>query len=438
MSFSSSMDTITAFLSRSSYYVSLLGLKIPLALLLRASTARYVLACILLGYTPFSVYCHLSLMPSVSSSDNGILIWHVLTAIWVTIPLLVVGAVIISHVRQREPVALFCAGLTCVLCFHRFAIPVLQPTIFGTALLQAFFLFFEDGSTLGWIWCLYYVVKLQNFVIENKEKGICPMEESQGPHDRALIVGNAPTVMTGPPLGAQVDDFSSVVRFNSYTVGVPEYTGSKVSYHYCNGRELPSTSSTRAVLPIFNASLTHAVYLFMPHMEDARETCANLMTSKASVWFVEEERILALREKIGCLVWQIPSSGMVAIDAFLSKHENVTLHGFNFFSGDKIHYFEESALQLLTSWLERFVTHNPPKEKLWVQSLIKEGRATFLDPASAPLQAAKPEEVETDKSEMSPNTEKEKKFAEDGEARRRNPGLLRTLIKDGMPSQFSL
>merc|ERR1719217_182230 len=100
------------------------------------------------------------------------------------------------------------------------------------------------------------------------------------------------------PLGAVMDDFAEVSRFNTYHIAQPEYTGSKVSYHFCNGRNLPSAKEVKAVLPIFNASLTHAVYLYMPHMEEAANIFANLASPEANVWVVEEERILALRKKI--------------------------------------------------------------------------------------------------------------------------------------------
>merc|ERR1719428_2643547 len=133
-------------------------------------------------------------------------------------------------------------------------------------------------------------------------------------------------------------------------------------------------------------------------MEEAADICANLMHPKANVWVVDEERILALIRKIKPNFWQIPSSGMVAIDAFLSKYPEVAIHGFNFFSGKKIHYFEESPLQLITSWLERFVTHNPPCEKVWVESIVNEGRAYFLSEGKHCREPASSEE-ETSGSE---------------------------------------
>lgn len=137
---------------------------------------------------------------------------------------------------------------------------------------------------------------------------------------------------------------------------------------------------------------------------------------------------------------------MVAIDAFLCKRQQVFLHGFNFFEGKKIHYFEESPVQLITSWLERFVTHDPSREKVWVSELLKEGRAVFLSQDCASTFSkedcntadAEVDVVGTPKGD-SKLEEKEKKLeAEDNEVRRRTPGLVQTLLKDGFPSQFSL
>merc|ERR1719379_3017206 len=228
-----------------------------------------------------------------------------------------------------------------------------------------------------------------------------------------------------------MDGFENVCRFNTYNMKHPEYTGSKVNFHFCNGRNLPAAREVKAVLPLFNASLTHACYLFMPHMEEAVDIAANLMGSKANLWVVEEDRILELRKKIQCNFWQIPSSGMVAIDSFLSKRPEVALHGFNFFSGKKIHYFEESPLQLITSWLERFVTHNPPCEKVYVHSLVDQGRAYFL--AEGKRQAA------TTSVDASPSKKKKNDDDEDDELRKRRiPGFLKFLRKDGLPSQFSM
>lgn len=419
-------------LCRMSYYISLLGLKIPAGLLVRASYARHVLALIIVVYLPSSLYCHGVLLPKVAEATYGVAIWHLLIAMWLTIPLLVVGSVILGHVRHRTPLMMFAAALVSMAFFHRFAVPLVQPTLLGTTVLQVLFTIFEDGAVAGWIWCLYYVVRLQNHVRSTPSKGQCPIQESNNGEDTPLIVGNAPNVMDAP-LGEVMDSFQSVSRFNTYRVHKPEYTGSKVNYHFCNGRNLPSAREVKAVLPLFNASLTHAVYLYMPHMEEAANIFANLASPEANVWVVEEERIMALRKKIKCNFWQIPTSGAVGIDAFISKRPEVALHGFNFFSGKKIHYFEESPVQLITSWLERFVTHNPPREKVWVHSLVAERRAYFLS-------EGKPEPGEVMETSASEEVCEEKKGKLGSkEARRRLiPSVLKFLRKDLLPSQFSM
>jgi len=417
-----------------SYYINLLGLKVPAGLVVRASFARHVLAGLFAIYVPFSLYCHAILLPKVEEADYGLLIWHLLIAMWLTIPLLVVGSVILSHVRQSGPLRLFTTAFVAMACFHKFAVPILQPSFFGTLLLQVLFAIFEDGAVAGWMWCLYHVVRLQNHVKETASKRECPLEMATCAEDTALVVGNAPTVLDAP-LGDVMDGFQSVSRFNTYNMAKPEFTGSKVNYHFCNGRNLPSAREVKAVLPLFNASLTHACYLFMPHMEEAIDINENLMGSKANVWVVDEERILELRKKIKCNFWQIPSSGMVAIDAFLSKRPEVALHGFNFFSGKKIHYFEESPLALITSWLERFVTHNPPREKVWVQSVVDEGRAYFLSEGKHAREHTSSEEEVQETS----GSDKKNGKLEGKEARKRHiPGLFKFLRKDLLPSQFSM
>jgi len=422
-------------LCRASYFISLLGLKIPCGLLFRASHSRYILACLCLVWIPFLIYSHAVLLPMVPELPSGTaaLVWHVFTALWFTIPLLVVGSVILSVVHARGPFMAFFGALAVMIAFHGLVIPLIATTRIGGVLLHALFAFFEDMPVVGWIWCLYHVVRMQNHISKTQSDRQNPFVPSDGVADRVLIVGNAPTVIEGEPLGHLIDGFNHVVRFNQYTVAKPEYTGNKVGFHFCNGRNFPTDNTVKAICPLFNASLTHAVYLFMPHMEEAKDIYANLTNPKVDAWFVEEQHILDLRRKIGNKIWQIPTSGMVAIDAFLRNRKQVSLHGFNFFQGKKIHYFEESTTQLITSWLERFVTHDPNIEKVWVDQLKEQNRVLLLNKHSASTTSA--DDCEGDAIDEG----KGKKGDEDeAELRRRTPGLVHTLLKDGFPSQFSL
>jgi len=412
-----------------SYYVSLLGLKIPAGLLLRASRARHVLAFLVAAWVPFLAYCHTVLLPMVQATSYATVIWHVVFAIWVTLPLQTVGTVILLRAFSPKVFATFLCAAIGVVCFHWLAIPAIANTPLGGVLLHALFACFEDVPIAAWVYCLVYVVRLQDHVASKQSGRASPFKEPLGSDDCLLIVGNAPTVTDGAPMGSVMDSFTNVVRFNQYSVSRPAHTGSKVDFHFCNGRNFPSSRTVTAVLPLFNASLTHAIYLYMPHLEDAADIYANLTNTKVDAWFVEEERILELRRKIGCRVWQIPTSGMVAIDSFLSKRKEVFLHGFNFFEGKKIHYFEESPVQLIASWLERFVTHDPSREKTWVAGLAQEGRVSFLAASAATAaEAARAEEGPADAAKG------EKEAGKKPEAR--GPGFFKTLLKDGVPSQF--
>jgi len=421
---------------RLSFYANLLGLKIPLGLMVRASRARLVLGLLASIVVPFNVLCHVYLLPMIrDASVVGFVVWQLLFAMWITIPLMVVGSVILTTVHDPRVVAAFVGTILAAILFHIYAVSILQPTVLGTMFLQVMFFAFEDAAILGWLWCLYWAKKIQDHVSSIPAEEQYQIKAPQSEEDKVLIVGNAPTVTDGEPLGPIIDNFHQVVRFNGYHVDDPKKTGSRVTHHFCNGRKLPSSSTVQAVTPIFYASLTHAAYLFFPHMEDARSIYANLVNSKTQAWFVDEELILNLIKKIQPNFWQIPSSGMVAIEAFLSKHDKVTLHGFNFFAGKKIHYFEESPLQLITSWLERFVTHNPPAEKKWVHSLLKSGRVTFL--AHNPMA----EESSSDSScgNATPTSDVDgQSKGKDTQPRRRFPGLVRMIAKDGLPSQFSI
>jgi len=296
--------------------------------------------------------------------------------VWFTIPLVVVGAVIISAVSNPSVHFGFVVILIATAYFHDAIIPTVQPTQMGTMMLQALFTFFEDLSSLGWIWCLFHVIRIQNHV-EKTGKTNCNKTESLNDAQRcAVIVGNGPSVVREPAVGSLIDKYTEVVRFNSFSTVKPEFTGMKTSYHFCNGRRRPNLDNVMTAAPLFYSSITHACYLFMPRMEEALSVCHSLMQNDA--WFIPEENILELIKEIGLPFWQIPSSGMIAIHAFLQKYDQVSLHGFDFFAGQNIHYFEESLLQLLTSWLERFVTHNPKMEKEWVKKLVRERKTVFL------------------------------------------------------------
>jgi hypothetical protein len=359
------------------------------------------------------------LLPRLRVMENGLMIWHGLFAYWITIPMGVFGGALVRGCREPMPFVKYLAVASVVYCWHRYIIPAIQPTIVGSILVQVGFVFFQDLCLLGWLWCLHHVVQVQDIMKVRPELTECPIKTPSNPEDRVLIIGNAPNVLEGRALGPVIDGFEQVCRFNTYHVDVPEYTGTKTTYHWANGRNIPQDPYVQAVAPIFNASLTHAVYLFFPDLGNASNTMTHVLSDKTRVWFVEEDRLLKLCKKLSLPFFQIPSSGMVAIDAMMSLYDKVYIHGFSFFQSKKLHYFDEPVLQMVTSWLERFITHNAGCEKTWVEGLARDQSVLFLPEHVVEVPGG--ENISSPKSK-----EAEKK-----------PNLFR-LIEEAFPSQFSM
>uniref|UniRef100_A0A7S1EXX7 Uncharacterized protein n=1 Tax=Noctiluca scintillans TaxID=2966 RepID=A0A7S1EXX7_NOCSC len=395
--------TAWLWICRWSYFTNL-GTKIPAGLVVRASRALHVLAFLVLCWTPFLIYCHMSLIPSLHKSPNGVMVWHALILLWITLPLIIVGHALLPAFPPSS-FNVFLFVLFAVAFFHLFLVSIIHPTWLGTALFQMLLFLFEDLPAGAWMWCLLHVVRLQRHTCQQHQRA-SPLSGD----DDVVIIGNAPTLTSGTALGPQIDRFPTVVRFNEFTVDPVEFSGSKTSFHFCSGRTLPSAKTS--VLPHFNASLAHAVQLFMPRIEDTWEIYTRLTST--DVWFIDESRILSLHQKIGCRFWQVPSSGMLAIDAF--RDRDVRLHGFNFFQSRRMHYFAETPLEQLLSWMESSL--HSPREKNYVERLLKHGHVAFLSPPD--------------------DTDSESECEKKGGVRQRLPRLVNILLKDGLPSQFSV
>lgn len=417
---SSGWAKLVHFFCRVTFFNTLLGFTFPIALCFRSSYARYVQALVRYVLVPIFLYVHIMLLPRLQDMESGLMIWHGLFAYWITIPMGVFGGALVRGCREPMPFLKYFAAAFTVYCWHKYIIPAIQPTIVGSILVQVFLIFFQDLCVLAWLWCLHHVVQVQDLMKVRPELTECPIKKPSNPEDRVLIIGNAPNVMEGRTLGPVIDGFEQVCRFNTYTVDHPEYTGTKVTYHFANGRNIPQSPHVQAVAPIFNASLTHAAYLFFPDLANATNTMNHVLSDKTRVWFVEEDRLLKLCKKLRLPFFQIPSSGMVAIDAMMSRYDKVYIHGFSFFQGKRLHYFDEPVLQLVTSWLERFITHNAPCEKTWVEGLVAEQTVLLLP--NHVVEVPGGENISSPKSK------------ERGE---KKPNLFR-LIEEAFPSQFSM
>merc|ERR1712113_953586 len=105
------------------------------------------------------------------------------------------------------------------------------------------------------------------------------------------------------------------------------------------------------------------------------------MKDPKTTW-IDHASIERLQNAIGLQGVKHPTSGMLAIDYFVNKpgvQLPVIIHGFDFFEGPKIHYYDnhEPLYERINNNIG-VKMHNPKKEKVYVQKLIEEGKVMFL------------------------------------------------------------
>merc|ERR1712176_1642138 len=104
-----------------------------------------------------------------------------------------------------------------------------------------------------------------------------------------------------------------------------------------------------------------------------------------SIAWIEKLDIERLKKALGLVGPKHPTSGMLAIDYFVNKEGvelPVYIHGFDFFMGPKMHYFDDHE-PLYERINDRIGVnmHQPHKEKVYVEKLIADGKVCFLKDA---------------------------------------------------------
>merc|ERR1719240_1771508 len=98
-------------------------------------------------------------------------------------------------------------------------------------------------------------------------------------------------------------------------------------------------------------------------------------------WITKAD-IERVKKLLGLTGVKHPTSGMLAIDYFVNKpgvQLPVAIHGFDFFMGPKIHYYDD--YEPLYERINNKIgvnQHSPHKEKVYVEKLIAEGKVVFI------------------------------------------------------------
>lgn len=210
---------------------------------------------------------------------------------------------------------------------------------------------------------------------------------------KIVILGNGPSLAKGEPLGKYIDEMDEVVRFNNFQTavsGLGEWTGSKTTVHFSDTMLFPtypeySVPNAAIVLSLFMDRLivSGSYVVFRSCIDLELSKCLKLFTNPGLGW-VPHEDIENLKHILGLTKGKHPTSGCLAIDWFVRNRPDpnvpIYIHGFDFFEGDAIHYYDKSEplYERINDLMGVTVMHQPGKEKGFVHKLIEEGKVKWL------------------------------------------------------------
>jgi len=108
------------------------------------------------------------------------------------------------------------------------------------------------------------------------------------------------------------------------------------------------------------------------------------MLGDSALGWIPHEDIEALKKTLDISHWKHPTSGCLAIDYFVRNRPDpnvpVYIHGFDFFEGPEIHYYNktEPLYERINDLIGVTTMHQPHKEKAYVARLVEEGKVKWL------------------------------------------------------------
>ena len=194
---------------------------------------------------------------------------------------------------------------------------------------------------------------------------------------RVLLVGNGPS-LGSRNLGKTIDNFDTVIRFNSFvTKGLEAHTGSKTSiwchmmqWYHVAATEMMQHKPTGPICYAWN-HVVLAPLFFLPGYLMPMIIPPNALTWSISTYWTAH-RFLGLQPH------QVPTTGFVMLIRMLDFVDQVHLVGFDGYgSGGELHYYEERRMQLRVNAAGALL-HDWEREQYGIKKLMEEGKVVLL------------------------------------------------------------
>jgi len=185
---------------------------------------------------------------------------------------------------------------------------------------------------------------------------------------KVIIIGNGPSLLKAEN-GLLINKFDHIVRFNAYSINKYEkFVGTRtdcwintINYQYKDKEQRLKVKYKRFIWHSWqwNPLLDKGYISFKEHYD--KESFPVRKTTR--------DTILELQEYAEDSNYFSYSTGLIAIWIYLKEYPSVTITGFDWWESTNHHYNDTAP---------RGTNHNPKKEYLVIQKLIKDKKVKFL------------------------------------------------------------
>lgn len=192
---------------------------------------------------------------------------------------------------------------------------------------------------------------------------------------KILIIGNGPSALK-TNMGSRIDsnEFDIVCRINrghrqddgTLNTGFEKQVGTRCEYWIA--------SDLRVNLAMERYNLYEAILIYTPKFKFNPNTSLEVNLRYPSIYFIPTSYEDSIN-KIVNFAPKWPSTGVMAMHFAVDNFDEVFIYGFDTYSYDTVHYFEDKPNKYKT---QNNKDHSPNKEKFYIEYMIKNNKIKVL------------------------------------------------------------